>query len=163
AVVVSDNFQIGDNLSVVRGRHSLKVGLEVHRRRYNAFQSTTPRGTVTFGRIYTTNPAASAGTGEGIADLLLGVPQTSTIQIINGTRGLRRTEYTYYLQDNFKMTGKLTLNLGVRYDIYTGWPWTEVGDRQAQFLLDRGAVYPVGSSEVPSRSGTKTDYSNFSP
>jgi hypothetical protein len=163
AIVVSENYQWSDNFSYISGRHSFKFGGEVQRRRYNVFQASSPRGDLNFGRVYTTNPAASAGTGEGIADLLLGVPQSSTIQILNGTRGLRRTEWAFYAQDNMKVSQRLTLNFGLRYEVFAGWPWTEVADRQAQFLPERGQVFLVGSPEVPYASGTRTDRNNLSP
>jgi outer membrane receptor protein involved in Fe transport len=164
AVVISENYQWDDNFSYIRGRHSAKFGTEIQRRRYNVFQAVSPRGDLNFGRVYTTNPASSAGTGEGVADLLLGAPQNSSIQIMNGTRGLRRSEFSFYAQDNFKISSRLTLNYGLRYDIYAKWPWTEVANRMAQFLPQNGGgVFVVGSAEVPQASGTKTNYNNFSP
>ncbi|MCI0622601.1 MAG: TonB-dependent receptor [Acidobacteria bacterium] len=65
-----------------------------------------------------------------MADLLLGVPANGDIQVIDGTRGFRRTELGFYFQDDFKVTPKLTLNLGARYELFPNYPWTEVNDRQ---------------------------------
>ncbi|HWB95799.1 MAG TPA: TonB-dependent receptor, partial [Bryobacteraceae bacterium] len=155
--------QWNDNLSYVRGRHTMKFGTEVQRRQYNVFQATSPRGAISYGSVYTTNPLSPAGTGNGVADLLLGVPQSGNIQSIAGTRGLRRTEWALYLQDTFKVSSRLTLNYGLRYDVLFGWPWTEVANRQAQFLPETGQVYQVGTSQVPQASGTNTDHLNLSP
>ncbi len=163
ALVISDNMQWSDNVSWTRGRHSVKFGGEVHWRRYNAFQSSSPRGTANFARAFTNNPASTAASGDGLADLLLGVPQSSSINIINGTRGQRRVEYAFYLQDNWKVTDKLTLNLGLRYDVFGPFPWVEVGNRQANFLPDRGIVVPVGTPDLPNRAGSRTDFNDFSP
>ncbi len=163
AVIVSENYQWNDNFHYIRGRHSMRMGAEVQRRRYNAFQSFSARGTLNFGVGYTFNPALPQGTGVGLADLLLGVPGGGDIQVIEGTRGFRRTEVGLYFQDDFKVTPKLTFNLGVRYELFSKWPWVEVNDRQSQFLPDLGEIFPVGSPEVPQRSGTETDFNNIAP
>lgn len=163
AILVSENYQWSDNFNYIRGKHTMKFGLEIQRRRYNAYQSFSPRGTLTVGRIFTTNPASPAGTGDGLADLLLGVPSNGTIQIVSGTRGFRRSEFGFYLQDDYKLTSNLMLNLGLRYELFSKWPWVEVADRQAQFIPERGEVFLVRSPEVPDGSGTKTDYNNVAP
>jgi len=163
AVIVSENYQLNDNFHYIIGRHSLRVGGELQRRRYNAFQSFSARGTLNFGTGYTFNPLSPAGTGIGLADLLLGLPGNGDIQVVNGTRGFRHTELGLYLQDDFKFSPRLTLNLGVRYEVYPGFPWTEVGDRQSQFLPGSGAIVQVGSAEVPWRNGVRPDRNNWAP
>jgi outer membrane receptor protein involved in Fe transport len=163
ALVISDNMQWSDNLSWTRSRHSFKFGGESLWRRYNAFQSSIPRGTAAFGRTFTNNPAVATASGDGLADLLLGVPQSSSINILNGTRGMRRLEFAGYAQDTWKTTDKLTLTLGLRYDIFGPYPWTEIGNRQANFLPDKGIVVPVGTPELPNRAGSRIDLNDFSP
>jgi Carboxypeptidase regulatory-like domain/TonB dependent receptor-like, beta-barrel len=163
AVIVSENWQFNDNFFFVLGRHSMKVGVEAQRRRYNAFQSSSARGTLNFGTGFTSNPTSPAGTGIGLADLLLGLPGSGDIQIITGTRGFRRTEAGLYFQDDYKISPRLTLNLGVRYEQFAGWPWTEVGDRMSQFSPSRGVIVAVGSPDVPWRSGVRPDRNNVSP
>ena len=72
AVVVSDNLQFSDNVNYIHGKHSLKFGADVQRRRYNAFQSDVLRGSMPFSGAYTQDPNSRAGTGLGSADALLG-------------------------------------------------------------------------------------------
>ncbi len=163
AVIVSDNYQVSDTFSVISGRHSIKFGGEVRRLRYNALQSNALRGTLRFSNNYTINPASRRGTGLGPADVLLGKPSSGFIRFVRGTRGYRRTEIAFHLQDTYKVNERLTLNLGVRYDNFLGWPWTEVNDRQHNFLRSAGTVVQVGTGEVPWRSGSLGDNNNFSP
>lgn len=162
AVVVSDNLQFNDNFNMVIGRHSIKIGGELQRRRYNAFQSSVLRGQMVFNAGYTINPAASAGTGIGSADVLLGKANNGTIRYIEGTRGFRRTEYSWFIQDDMRVNDRLTLNVGLRYEIFSGWPWTEVNNRLYQFVGETQDLVRVGANGVP-RSGVQGDYNNFGP
>ncbi|MCA2962404.1 MAG: TonB-dependent receptor [Acidobacteriaceae bacterium] len=162
AVIVSENLQFNDNFTLVRGKHTLKFGGELQRRRYNAFQSNVLRGTMTFGTNYTSNPAAPAGTGLGAAEALLGRPVSGSIRFLSGTRGFRRTELALYAQDDYKVTERLTLNFGLRWEDYLGWPWTEVNNRMYAFVPGTQEVARVGSSGFPA-SGIGGDHNNFGP
>jgi outer membrane receptor protein involved in Fe transport len=163
AIVVSENYQWSDNFTLIRGRHSLKFGGEARRLRYNAFQSSTLRGTMSFGTNYSSNPAAPNGTGLAAADVLLGRPGSGNIQYLTGTRGFRRTELAFYAQDDYKFSSRLTLNLGLRYEAYIGWPWTEVNNRLYGFVAAQQTVSRVGSNAVPGGAGVKGDWNNFGP
>ena len=163
AVIVSDNYQFSDTFNIISGRHSIKFGGEFRRLRYNALQSNALRGDMRFNGNFTVNPSSRGGTGLGGADALLGKPINGFIRFINGTRGYRRKEIAFHLQDTYKVNDRLTLNLGVRYDNYLGWPWTEVADRQYNFIRELGTVAQVGSGGVPWRSGHPGDNNNFSP
>ncbi|MDX1982841.1 MAG: TonB-dependent receptor, partial [Bryobacteraceae bacterium] len=162
AVIVSENWQFNDNLTLVRGKHTIKFGGELQRRRYNAFQSNVLRGTMAFGTNYTSNPAAPAGTGLGAAEALLGKPASGSIRFLSGTRGFRRTELSLYWQDDYKVTDRLTLNFGVRWENYLGWPWTEVNNRMYAFVPGTQDVARVGSNGFPA-SGIGGDHNNFGP
>jgi outer membrane receptor protein involved in Fe transport len=161
-VIVSDNLQFNDNVNYIRGKHSFKFGGDVQRRRYNAFQSDVPRGSMSFSGTYTQDPNSRTGTGLGAADALLGIPISGQIRYLTGTRGFRRTELGFYVQDIYKATQKLTLTLGLRYENFIGWPWTEVADRMFQFVPERQDVVRVGTEGIP-RSGVRQDNNNISP
>lgn len=163
AIIVSENYQFNDALTWVHGSHTWKFGGEFARRRYNLFQDNNIHGEFNFGPIYTTNPAAPQGTGISLADLLLGRPATGVIAYLTGTRGYRRSEFGFFAQDTWKATRSLTLNYGVRYEAYPSYPWLEVGNRMGYFRPELGGVYTVASSQIPERSGVRSDTNNWGP
>jgi len=162
ATLVTNNFQTEDVFYWTHGTHSLRFGARLDRRQYNAFQSSAIRGIQNFSGVYTNNPASSAGTGNSLADMLLGAPISGNIIILEGIRGFRRWELGMFVQDDWKVTQRLTLNLGLRYEIYPQYPWIEVGDRQSVLLLPSQQLVTVGTNGVP-RSGANLDRNNFAP
>jgi hypothetical protein len=163
AVIVSENYVWSDAFTWIHGAHTFKFGGEIGRRRYNLFQYNDLHGTMNFGTLYTSNPATPAGTGIPFAEVLLGVPQSGVIAYVTGTRGYRRTEYSGFAQDTWKVNNALTLNIGLRYEIFDSYPWTEVGNRMSNFVPERNGVFVVGSPELPSKSVTNTDFTNVGP
>lgn len=106
---VSQVFQLLDNLSVVRGNHSLKFGFEYKRAANDYLDVKAPNGRFIVPNNYL---------GDGFANLLLG-----TVGRIESTTPLVPHTYTdgvmFYVQDSHKATPKLTLNYGVRYEYFT--------------------------------------------
>jgi len=161
SLIVTNNYQYDDDVTLVRGRHTLDIGGEFVRLRYNIFQTNELRGSMIFTTAYTSNPAASAGTGIGFADVLLGKPISGLLQFLDGDRGLRQSHPAAFIEDTFKATHKLTLNLGFRYENYLGWPWAEV-DHRAYVFTPPGGVTQVGTDGVPA-SGVHANNFNFMP
>jgi hypothetical protein len=162
-IIISENWQYSDALSWFSGAHSFKFGIEYMRRRYNLLQTTAAHGIYNFTGAYTQNLINSARTGIGAADLLLGTPESGNINALGGIRGYRRSELALYIQDSWKLTSSLTMNWGLRYELFPGFPWVEVYDRMANFLPDRGDVFVVNTTDLPERSGTTLDKNNFGP
>jgi outer membrane receptor protein involved in Fe transport len=151
----TNNYQLDDSVNLVRGKHSLDIGAELVRLQYNMYQTGAEHGSMTFSGSYT---------GLPFADLLFGAPKSGTYQYQKGTRGFRQTDLAFYAQDNWKATSRLTLNLGVRYENFLGWPWTEVNNRMYQFdpALSTTQVFQVGTHGIP-RSGVSGNNFNFMP
>jgi hypothetical protein len=164
AIIVNNNFQVNNAVTWVHEGHTFKFGGEILRRQENVLQSSALHGIESFGPIYTTNPASPSGTGISLADLLLGAPASGNIGYVTGTVGQRRTDFGLFAQDTWKVTPALTLNLGLRYDVFPEYPFAEVANRSAYFTAGAsGGVYDVGSPQIPWRSGVAPRYNDFGP
>ena len=115
---VGNTFSYIDNLSMVRGRHTLKTGLDIRRIQLNNSGNTLTTSSITYASAddFINNRASSATYLQG-----------------EGVVGNRRTFFQGYFQDEFKATPNLTLNLGLRYEFYT----------VAHEILNRSAVVDI--------------------
>jgi hypothetical protein len=115
------NWQIGDSLTFVRGSHTIKVGGEWRRSRVPRDPSRFRRGQFNFNGDYTTelpfDAASRARTGNGMADMILGWAQNETWGFPNGETTVAPYLGAFF-QDDWKITPRLTLNLGVRYELF---------------------------------------------
>lgn len=116
--LLRDNvFQFIDNLSLIRGAHTLNLGIEYRRFNYNNFANNLGRGSYNFrSPLYTSNPVNPANTGAGFADYLLGVPSFAEGSVGDTSIYDRRDSWNFYLQNDIKLTRNFTLNLGIRYE-----------------------------------------------
>jgi hypothetical protein len=119
-----------DTLTLIRGKHILKFGGEFNEDRDNFCWSCWAPGSFNFSGIFTTNPTSPAGTGMGYADFLLGLPNSWT-DTWTPTDGGRQHNFQAFAEDDFKVTPKLTLNLGLRWLVQGGW--TEAYNRLGSF------------------------------
>ena len=111
-------IQFVDNFSWTVGKHSFKFGGEVRRVRYNQIGGVVTRGRFSFDGRYTQQPlaAANARGGSAVADFLLGHFNNSEAQIGAPIANFRSSYFALYAQDNWKITPKLTLNYGLRWE-----------------------------------------------
>ncbi len=114
-----NSFQYADNLTIIRGNHTFKAGADFRRFRFDRLQAFPPAGNYFFGPTYTSNASVGQATGHPYADFLLGLP-TSVINSSPVDYSRQRDLYFGpFVQDDWKVTPRLTLNLGFRYDLYT--------------------------------------------
>ena len=144
-------IQYEDTVNLTKGAHNFHMGFQGWRQRIDTFYSGNngKAGTFSYDGRYSAgpNPLAVAGSGSGIAeaDFLLGLPSEIGGGVNGGTWGQRANIFAAFFQDDWHLTPKLTLNLGLRYELHT--PWVEVKNRQSNFGLISGAL------ELPGQNG----------
>ncbi len=114
-------IQFIDNLSFIRGKHSFKFGGEVRQDRYNQVGNQFPRGAFAFQRNATNNLAIAQRSGDPFADFLLGETFQAEAAVSIAAAKFRSTGLAFYFDDNWKITSKVTLNLGLRYELTPPW------------------------------------------
>jgi hypothetical protein len=113
-------FEISDNLTWVKGRHIVKFGGKFRRWIPLFTDSKTYAGQWSFDGSMTQNAARTAGTGDAFADFLLGYPRQVTRGFPADWFGGQANYWHGYLQDDFKVSNTLTVNVGLRYE-YSPW------------------------------------------
>jgi hypothetical protein len=144
-------YQVTDALSTFQGDHALKLGVEYRWLAQNGILDVYGRGSMSF---------AGALSGSGIGDLLLGLPAFAIQSTFDNTQTLRTSAINAYVQDDWKVAPRLTLNLGLRYEFNT--PPTDPTNRMSAYDFATGQVEQVGTNGL-SRSGIHPDYKDFAP
>ena len=145
-------FQYGGSSTQTIGTHSLKYGAVLIRRQVENQQNAAGAGSFTFN----TNP-----TPFSLANFLQGNPyQVSRLMQLT-PRYMRSWEPSVYVQDDWRVTKTLTLNLGVRYDIIT--PWAEAHNSISTFNPATAALNIAGVGGISSTAGVQTDFRSIGP
>jgi hypothetical protein len=131
-------FELLDTLSWQRGSHSIKLGMEWNRRNVLFSQSRAPRGSFNFTGIYT---------GSALADFMLGYVQSDNLNPTHTNTDLTDITQAYYVNDDWKVTQRLTVNLGLRWDYFA--PYTQSGDKFAD-IYQNG--FQLGNVFTPANS-----------
>lgn len=161
-ITINNLFQEVVGLTYVHGAHGIKFGYDLRRRQTDPFQSPTARGQFSFNANFTNDPTGGvSGSGNGVASLLLGYPASTTRSKYLVSPGLRNWEMGSYVQDDWRMSHWLTLNMGLRYDYYG--PNSEVADRISNIDLTKGQIIIAGQNGISSSAGVQPDYLDFSP
>jgi hypothetical protein len=170
-------FQLKDDYSWTVGKHQVKFGGEFRRLRYNQIGAVVPRGRFTFNGQYS---------GVPMADFLLGLMSNTEGQVGAPIANYRNSYYAVYLQDAWKVTPKLTVNLGLRWEaeppfvdkhdaiVNIDYVWDN--SRPPVFvragtgnLLEGNPQFPVGPPFSLVRDGRfgrracKSDWNDFAP
>src|SRR5262249_25419272 len=114
-----DNYQWTDNLTRIRGNHTLKLGADIVRNRMTIVFDANDRGAINFTPRFTTSgPGASGGDAHAFADFLLGLVTSSNRRTEPIVQDVGQHWLTGYLQDDWKVRRSLSLQLGLRYEIW---------------------------------------------
>ncbi len=157
--VQRDNlWNVSDGVSWLRGAHTIKAGFDWIHFQFNYRQSELARGQFIFTGAFTSAQGTPDITGDAMADFLLGYPQNTSRAVGSTQAYLRQNTYGGYVQDDWRITPRLTLNLGLRYD-YSA-PYTEA----------RGNLLNLDYSTMPApprlagvTSAVRPDRRNFAP
>jgi hypothetical protein len=155
--VFENIFQVADTLTLVKGRHSLKFGVDFRRQQRNFFQLSNPRGYFNFDGGYT-NDLTTANGGNGLADLLFGVPISNEQDFLAGLYPTRYWDLAEFAQDDFRVTRNLTINMGLRYEL-TSPANGQVGN----FDLNRAIVVTSYGTNAVSHAGVRFDKKDWGP
>ena len=112
----NNTLQFLDKLTWVHGKHSFSFGFEYNRQNFNQVGNQFSRGVFTFQALATRNPADNTG-GYSFADFLLGNLFQSTNAVAVANAKFQRNVYHMFVDDTWKVLPKLTLSLGLRYEL----------------------------------------------
>jgi hypothetical protein len=179
-LVRNQTWSFSDNMVRRSGKHTLRWGGDFRRIQLNTEASSDARGTFVFTGLNTAqfvNGVQVPGTGFDLADLLLGLPAQTRLQTTEAGANnyhFRGNFWDLFLQDDWRLRGNLTINIGLRYEYVS--PFTEINNRIANldvapaFLADPGANsasevqlrLPGGTNPYPATL-MHPDRNNFAP
>ena len=139
------DYQIGDVLTWIKGRHVMKFGADVSIDQFNQPFYNNQRGTFTSNGVWT--GAGTATNGDAFADFMLGLMNTSTITLVPTRNYMRWTTWGAFVNDDFKVTPTLTLNLGLRYEINP--PQHDKYDRWSNFVPALNRLIIASDKTIP--------------
>lgn len=152
--VPQNTYELTDTVNWQRGANAFKFGGTVIRRQVSYFRPIAGKGYFFIG------PGTGDFTGYEPSELMAGYVDNYSIGAQNGFFGNISQEDGIFAQDDWRIKPRLTLNLGVRYDLLT-WPY-EMHNNQASFDISNGTVLLAGKNGV-SRSIVNQNYHNFAP
>jgi hypothetical protein len=159
-------IQVDDNLTWQHGNNVFKFGFDWQQVTLYANVTLNARPSYNFNGVYTQNPQSRAGTGNPLADFLLGYTSSSTVSTPSDSES-RQHIYDGYIQDDWRVTPHLTVNAGLRYELPL--PFYETANHYANVILDPGPLYGQLLTATQAaqygyrRSFVNPNFNNFAP
>lgn len=153
-IELDNTFQWNDVLTMTRGRHSMSIGADIRRNQVSNDTGSHGNGTLSFNGEYTAeNPllgqtAGVAGTGNAFADFLLGYMNAApSFSEVDGSFAQdRNSDWAFYFQDQYRVTPRLTADLGLRWELQTPFHEKSEGGRLFNFNYPGGQLLYVNKS-----------------
>ena len=157
---LENTFNPVGSFTKIYGNHTLKFGSSLVRRQIIDYQMNQGNGLFNFDTNFTANPNSPAGTGDAMAGFLLGAYSSLSQDLQLVWAGYRVLEMGTYIADDWRVNGKLTLNLGLRYEYMP--PPVEVANRMMNLNNLTGKVMIAGYNSDP-HVGILTQWTMFAP
>jgi Carboxypeptidase regulatory-like domain/TonB-dependent Receptor Plug Domain len=154
------HYQIEDALVWLKGRHQVKFGYRLVDRRPSPMIHDNTRSLITFGTSFVNNPVTNTG-GTGLAEVLLGYFNSASRGFLLEEPHFKVVEQAAFVQDDFKVNNRMTLNAGLRYEIFHA-P-TEENNRLGNFDFNEFRLVYAGENGATRSANKKTHYNNFAP
>jgi hypothetical protein len=163
--------QFNQGLTWVHGKHEFKFGWDMRRLETLSHDLATTNGTFVFARNETANPGATGTSGNSFASFLLGMPDSASAAATPVQDSVIRYQYyAGYFQDNWRVNSRLTLNLGIRFDLPVNWYAPTMGSVSLT-LPNPGANNLPGAYQFAGSGANRTgmtrfwgeDHSDFGP
>lgn len=165
-----ESFFYSDHMSWVKGSHSIRFGADIQRYHFDFIGLSEGRGLWWYTGVYTGPTSADYGTP--FAEFLLGLPALAQDSVGLQKVYIRQYFYNFFVQDDYRATSRLTINIGLRYENQR--PPTEKYGRLTSFDFQTGqevfcnpalvpAGYPYGSAKSFDCSDTEPDNTDFAP
>ena len=153
---VNQTIALSNTTAWIHKKHNVRFGGDFRRVQLDLLGNTNSTGTYIFTGLYTeapgTNPntpSGTADTGSSLADMLLGLPQQTSVQAPYEKSYLRENTYDAYVQDDWRVLANFTVNVGLRYEYFS--PYSEIHDRLA--TLDTGNNFASVATVTPNSIG----------
>jgi hypothetical protein len=153
------SWVFNEGLTFERGRHTVKFGGDFRRQMYDNYSPGKLSGSYSFGNTFTTSSPNDTKSGFALADLLLGMPASTSFNINDYTYRLNIDSAGAFVQDDFKISRRLTLNLGLRWE-FDG-PYSEANNQFASFSpsLVNHITGNLGDVQFAGRNGAPHHFS----
>jgi hypothetical protein len=152
-------FQADSSLTKIWGSHTFKTGFVFLRHRFNGFSAFPTRGTFDFNGQFT-RQIGSSSSQTALADLALGAPDSITRNILTSEFGMRIFSVAPYLQDSWRVTDRLTAELGLRWEVDA--PPNDVHNHWSNLNVQTGQLVVAGQNGYGSRL-RNFDLNTFAP
>ena len=149
----SNMYEITDGLTWVKGPHTIRFGADLRRYEFTSTNSANSRGSFSFSGSYS---------GSAFGDYLLGYPNSAVCDFPRNIFGEDQLNHAFYVQDDYKVTSRLTLNLGLRFEYNPAFQ--ELQDQAADFDQQTGKIIAAlykGSINLTTQQVAKFGYPQY--